>query len=315
MSTRHVRPDDLRAWVHGEADAVTSMSLEQHLLRCAQCQAGVAAELPSMAYAVSPLPDVTPLSDAARPGQPEPPALSDVPDAPDPLDAPDLPDLAAVWTAVRDEIEVPRVSVLERLLGRLGLPPGDAMLVAAAPALRGSWICAVALAVAFAVGGAVAARNGSVMIFLVVAPLVPVLAVATAFGPEGGPALEQESSAPYPLARLLLLRTAAVLLAALPVVLVGQFVFPESAAWVWLLPALGFTAAVLALSTWFGPWRPASAITVVWVIATGAASRLDTIWAVFAPQYLVLYVLMLLIGPPVLVLRARRLGTIGRIAS
>jgi hypothetical protein len=153
------------------------------------------------------------------------------------------------------------------------------------------------------------------MIFLVVAPLVPVLAVATAFGPEAGPALEQESSAPYPLARLLLLRTAAVLLAALPVVLVGQFVFPESAAWVWLLPALGFTAAVLALSTWFGPWRPASAITVVWVIATGAASRLDTIWAVFAPQYLVLYVLMLLIGPPVLVLRARRLGTIGRIAS
>ena len=87
------------------------------------------------------------------------------------------------------------------------------------------------------------------------------------------------------------------------------------AAWVWLLPALGFTAAVLALSTWFGPWRPASAITVAWVIATGAASRLDTIWAVFAPQYLVLYVLMLLIGPPVLVLRARRLGTIGRIAS
>ena len=64
MSTRHVRPSDLRAWVHGEADAVTSMSLEQHLLRCAQCQAGVAAELPPMAYAVSPLPDVTPLSDA-----------------------------------------------------------------------------------------------------------------------------------------------------------------------------------------------------------------------------------------------------------
>jgi hypothetical protein len=312
MSTHHVRPDDLRAWVHGEADAVTSMSLEQHLLRCPQCQAGVAAELPPMAYAVSPLFDVTPLSDAAGHEQPEPPALSAPPNTPGP---PDLPDLAAVWTAVRDEIEVPRVSVLERLLVRLGLPPGDAMLVAAAPALRGSWICAVSLAVAFAVGGAVAARNGSVMIFLVVAPLVPVLAVATAFGPEAGPALEQESSAPYPLARLLLLRTAAVLLAALPVVLVGQFVFPESAAWVWLLPALGFTAAVLALSTWFGPWRPASAITVVWVIATGAASRLDTIWAVFAPQYLVLYLLMLLIGPPVLVLRARRLGTIGRIAS
>ena len=299
MSTQHVRPDDLRAWVRGETDLVGSMSVEQHVVRCARCQAGVAAQLPPMPYAV------TSAADVASPS----------PEAPDLRDLPDLPDLAAVWTAVRDEIEVPPVSLLERLLVRLGLPPGDAMLVAAAPALRGSWICAIALAVAFAVGGAVAARNGSVMIFLVVAPLVPVLAVATAFGPEAGPALEQESSAPYPLARLLLLRTAAVLLAALPVVLVGQLVFPESAVWVWLLPALGFTAAVLALSTWFGPWRPAGAITVAWVIATGAASRLDTIWAVFAPQYLVLYVLMLLIGPPVHVLRARRLGTIGRIAS
>ena len=216
---------------------------------------------------------------------------------------------------MRDEIELPRPSALERLLVRLGLPPGDAMLVAAAPALRGSWICAVALAVAFAVGGGLAARTGNVTMFLTVAPLVPVLAVATAFGPEGGPALEQESAAPYPLVRLVLLRTGAVLLAALPVVLVGQLVFPELAAWVWLLPALGFTAAVLALSTWFGPWRPATAITVVWVVGTAAANRLDTIWAVFAPRYVVLYLLMLVLGPPVLVLRARRLGTIGRISS
>ena len=211
-----------------------------------------------MAYAVSPLSDVTPLSDAAGLEPPEPPALSGLPDTPGP---PDLPDLAVVWTAVRDEIELPRPSVLERLLVRLGLPQGEAMLVAAAPALRGSWICAVALSVAFAVGGGLAARTGNVTMFLTVAPLVPVLAVATAFGPEASAALEQESAAPYPLVRLVLLRTGAVLLAALPVVLVGQLVFPEAAAWVWLLPALGFIAAVLALSTWFGPWRPATAIT------------------------------------------------------
>ena len=178
-------------------------------------------------------------------------------------------DLAGVWTAVRDEIELPRPSALERILVRLGLPPGDAMLVASAPALRGSWICAVALAVAFALGGGLAARTGNVTLFLTVAPIVPVLAVATAFGPEGGPALEQESAAPYPLVRLVLLRTGAVLLAALPVVLVGQLFFPELAAWVWLLPALGFTAAVLGLSTWFGPWRPATAIT-----ASGSSARL-----------------------------------------
>lgn len=294
MSTHHVLPEDLRAWVTGEADGLVSASVEQHVVHCPACQAAVAHELGSPtappAYAVGP---------PAEAGAPS---------------VHSLPDLALVWTAVRDEIELPRPSALERLLARLGLPPGDAMLVASAPALRGSWICAVALAVAFAVGGAMAAHTGNVTLFLTVAPIVPVLAVATAFGPEGGPALEQESAAPYPLVRLVLLRTGAVLLAALPVVLVGQLVLPELAAWVWLLPALGFTAAVLGLSTWFGPWRPATAITAFWVVGTAAASRLDTVWAVFAPRYVVLYLLMLVLGPLVLVLRARRLGTIGRIS-
>lgn len=296
MSTRHVRPGDLRAWVLGEADGLVSLSVEQHVVACPECQSAVADALGSAS---------APRAYAAGSGL-------------DDREAPaggSLPDLDAVWSSVRDEIELPRPSVLERLLVRLGLPPGEAMLVAAAPALRGSWICAVALSVAFAVGGGLAARTGNVTMFLTVAPVVPVLAVATAFGPEASAALEQESAAPYPLVRLVLLRTGAVLLAALPVVLVGQLVFPEAAAWVWLLPALGFIAAVLALSTWFGPWRPATAITVLWVVGTAAANRLDTIWAVFEPRYVVVYLLMLAAGPPVLVLRARHLGTIGRISS
>jgi hypothetical protein len=294
MSTHHVLPRDLRAWVLGEADGLVSLSVEQHVVSCAECQGAVARVL-----------DTPPLPYAVEAGEPSPLASR----------GGSVPDLEAVWASVRDEVELPRVSRLERLLVRLGLPPGDAMLVAVAPALRGSWICAVSLAVAFAVGGAMAARTGNVTVFLTVAPLVPVLAVATAFGPEAGAALEQESATPYPLARLVLLRTAAVLLAALPVVLVGQLVFPEAAAWVWLLPALGFTATGLGLSSWFGPWRPATAITLLWVVTTAVASRLDSIWTLFAPRYVVLYLLLLLIGPPVLVLRARRLGTIGRISS
>lgn len=281
MSTHHVPAADLRAWVLGDADGTVSMSVEQHVVRCGQCQADVAHVVESGAQ--------------------------DPPTAPSDLDA--------VWRSVRDEIEVPSVSAFERLLSRIGLPPADAMLVAAAPALRGSWVCAVALSIAFAVGGAVSAHTGSIALFLVVAPLVPVVAVAVAFGPEAGPALEQESSAPYPLVRLVFLRTCAVLLAALPVVVAGQLLFPEHVSWVWLLPALGFTATVLALSTWFGPWRPAVAVILAWVACTVAAIRADTVTAVLAPRFLAVYVLMLLAGPAVLVLRARRLGTIGRISS
>ena len=283
----HVLPTDLRAWVLGEADGIVSLSVEQHVMHCSDCQRTVADTM-----AASPAPGAAPTTPAAA-----------------------APDLTLVWQSVRETLEVPRVSLLERLLSRLGLPPADAMLVAAAPALRGSWLCAVALAVSFAVGGAVSARTGSSGLFLVLAPLVPVVGVAAAFGPEAGPALEQESSAPYPLARLILLRTAAVLLAALPVVVVGQLAFPQHVAWSWLLPALGFTATVLGLSPWFGPWRPALLVSVLWVVATSAAARVATVTAVLAPRFLVLYTVLLLAGPVVLVLRARRLGTIGRISS
>jgi hypothetical protein len=283
----HVLPTDLRAWVFGEADGVVSMSVEQHVMHCPECQRDVADALTE-----PPAPGVTQTTPAGAP-----------------------PDLALVWRGVRDTLEVPRVSFLERLLSRLGLPPADAMLVAAAPALRGSWICAVALAVAFAVGGAVSARTGSSGVFLVLAPLVPVVGVAVAFGPEAGPALEQESSAPYPLVRLVIRRTGAVLLAALPVVVVGQLLFPQHVAWLWLLPALGFTATVLGLSSWFGPWRPAVAVSVLWVMATASAARVATVSALLAPRFLVLYTVLLLVGPIVLVVRARHLGTIGRISS
>jgi hypothetical protein len=276
--TSHVLATALRAWVFGDADGIVSMSVEQHVASCADCQYAVARLVAEDAQAV--------------------PAAT----------------LDAAWTAVRDKLEAPRASLLERVLRRLGLPPGDAMLVSAAPALRGSWICALALAVAFAIGGAVSAHTGSSGAFLVLAPLVPVVGVAVAFGPEAGAALEQESSAPYPLVRLIFLRTGAVLLAALPVVVVGQLLFPEHAAWLWLLPSLGFIAIVLGLSTWFGPWLPAVTVVLIWVTCTFAAARVATVSVVLAPRFLVIYVLMLLVGPAVLVLRARHLGTIGRIS-
>ena len=288
MSTHHVRPDDLRAWVLGEADGLVSMSVEQHVVVCSACQAAVATSMNTMPY-----------------------AAGLAPDAPSPAPV----DFTDVWAAVRDEIEVPRASWLERLLVRLGLPRADAMLAAAAPALRGSWICALALAVTFALAGVLSMRSGSAALVLMIAPVMPVFGVAIAFGPDAGPALEQESSTPYPLERLILLRAAAVLLAALPVVMFGQLVLRESAAWLWLLPALGFTAAVLGLSTWFGPWRPAVAISLAWVVITFSAARLHTIWGVVAPRYLVLYVVMLVAGSLVFVVRSRRLGTIGRIPS
>ena len=216
------------------------------------------------------------------------------------------PDLALVWTAVRDEIEC-RALRPSSGSSSVWACPRDAMLVASAPALRGSSICAVALAVAFAVGGA--GCHTERHLFLTVARRSG--ARRREASVPGGPRSSRRRG-PYTLVPLVLLRTGAVLLPALPVVLVGHSP-ARLAAWAWLLPALGFTAAVLGLSTWFGRGgrRPRSP-------RPGrrhrcrqpARHRLGGL----RPRYVVLYLLMLVLGPLVLVLRARRLGTIGRIS-
>ena len=88
------------------------------------------------------------------------------------------------------------------------------------------------------------------LFFLLVAPLLPSAAVAFSYDPDLEPALEQELCTPYPSARLVVLRTIAVLALAIPVAVVFGLVLPGPVSFLWLLPAAGFVAADLALSTW-----------------------------------------------------------------
>lgn len=276
MTPYHVAPEDLHDWVRGVSGSIASVSVEQHVASCRDCQADVATLVASTrAEAVL--------------------------------------DLTDVWSRVRDEIELAPASPLERLLSRLGLPPSDAALVAAAPSLRVPWLTALCSALLFVAAAAVSQSRVGTSLFLLVAPLVPTFAVAMAYGPEASGSLEQESAVPYPLARLVLLRTAAVLLASVPVVAVVGLLLPGRLSWLWLLPAIGFTATVLGLSVWIPPVRAAVWITLVWVVAVSASSRMSTAMTVLDGRYLVLYCVLLIAGPTTLVLGSRHFGTIGRI--
>jgi len=276
MTPYHVAPEDLRDWVRGSSGSIASVSVEQHVASCQACQL-----------------DVTTLV------------------ASTPVEA--VPDLGELWSRVRDDIELLPASRLERLLSRLGLTRSDAALVAAAPSLRAPWLTALGSALLFVTVAAMAHSAKGTTLFLMVAPLVPAFAVAQAYGPEASPALEQESAVPYPLARLVLLRTAAVLMAAVPVVALVGILLPGRLSWLWLLPGVGFTATVLGLSVWIPPLRAAGWITLVWVVAVASASRLSTAMTVLDGRYLILYCLLLIAGPTTLVLGYRHFGTIGRI--
>ena len=255
MTGWHLDDDMLRRYA-GRADSLAEgASAEQHLLSCGPCRARVTAAASVIDLSVI--------------------------------------DFAAVWDRTRDAVEVPRPSVFERLLRGAGLPAAEARLVAVASAFRGVWLAGVATVLAFAALAAAFGHARGVWLFLSVAPIVPCLVVASSYDPWMDPALEPELVTPYPMVRLILLRTIAVLALALPAVLLFGLVVPGETAFAWLLPAVGFVALVLAASTWVSPLRAAIAIslawfTAVWLMAARSGSPESVLQARAQTTFLVL---------------------------
>lgn len=206
----------------------------------------------------------------------------------------ETPPLEAVWDRVRERAQAPTPSLVERLLTRLGVAEPEALLVAVAPTLHTSWLFGLAVTLGFVGLSAAYGGDDAIAVFLVLAPLVPVAGVALAYGPEVDPAHEVGAATPYSAARLLLLRTAAVLATSLPLVLAAALLIP-GLTWTtvgWLLPALAFTAVVLAASTWSRPATTAAALAITWCCAVGTASLGRDPTAVLAPAPLIGYLLV-----------------------
>lgn len=215
-----------------------------------------------------------------------------------------IEDVPGDWDAVLAEVSAGRTGRLERVLTRVGLGAGDAVVVGAAPVLRVAWAAGLALVLGFIVVASMLGRDGAQAVFLAVAPLAPVVGVAAAYGPSADPSYELGLAAPYRMVRLVLLRTAAVLLTAMPISIVAGLLLPLSgaSAVAWVLPSLAFTVAVLGASSWVDPSAGALAVGAAWVGAVAVAARLGDVLAVVAPLALVGYVALLVAGSLVLTL-------------
>jgi hypothetical protein len=222
-----------------------------------------------------------------------------------------LPDLDAVWGRIRDEIEVPRPSWFERTLGRMGLPAHDARLVAAARAFRGAWLGGVLVVLGFVALAAQFGHARGEWFFLAVAPLLPCVAVALSYDPDVDPALEQDLATPSSSLRLVVLRTVAVLAVAIPLVALASLVLPGRGPYLWLLPATGFVAAVLALSTWMKPLQGAVAVSAVWfAVVWSAAARDESTSAMLHAPFLIGYLVLAVAASAIWLARARHLREI-----
>ncbi len=162
------------------------------------------------------------------------------------------------------------------LLARVGVPSWTARLMVATPALRRAWFVAMAVVIVVGLGAADGAdpRNG-LFAWLVLAPLVPVLGVAMAYGPDADPAHEITLATPMRGLRLVLTRTAAV--TGLSVVVLGlvTLMTPELSllAAGWLVPSFACTACALAAMTFAAPRRAAAVTAVAWLLVVLLARR------------------------------------------
>jgi len=178
----------------------------------------------------------------------------------------------AGWERLDASLDAPRPGVIERLLVRVGVPEHTGRLLAATPALRGSWLAAVALTLTLA---SVLAHHLEPAVFLAVAPLLPVLGVAVSFGPGIDPTYEATVVAPYSTFRLLLLRCAAVVSTNTVLTAAASLALAEYGVRIvgWFLPSLALTILTLLITPRLGAAPAATVVGLGWlslVVSTDA---------------------------------------------
>ncbi len=184
--------------------------------------------------------------------------------------------LDETWANIVEAMDAPATGVVERALAGMGVADHTARLLAATPALHVSWLAAVTVALVFAVAAAHASPRGF-LVFLALAPLVPLAGIATAYGPGVDPTYEIGMASPLHSFRLLLIRAAAVLATSVGLAGIAAIALP-SLGWpvvAWLLPALALSLASLALGGILNPLWASAGLGLGWltaVLAVGAGS-------------------------------------------
>lgn len=180
--------------------------------------------------------------------------------------------LEAAWTGVLDRIHEPRPPLVVRVLRRCGLSEADGVLLTAARSLTGAWLLATLAVVIFAAVASIPSDRAGKALYLLVAPVVPVAGIVAAFASTDALAA-LVGTTPYSKARLALLRTLAVVVTSVPLVIVVGLAIPGIAplAFAWLLPALALTLVALVGLTWWRAEPVGLGVALAWVLVLSVA--------------------------------------------
>ncbi|MGA4841549.1 hypothetical protein [Streptomyces sp. G45] len=188
--------------------------------------------------------------------------------------------LDRIWNRVDEAIDVPVPGRLERLLLRLRVPDRVARLMAATPALRGSWLGGAVLTLLFtALVARLADAADAHLVLLAVAPLLPVAGVAVSFGRRWDPVYEVGLVAPMSALRLVLIRSTVVLGTSLVLSTATACALPRVGlvAFAWLLPSCTLTVLSIALSARLGHVTAACVVVAGWLVLLTLTRHADIV--------------------------------------
>ena len=221
------------------------------------------------------------------------------------------------WTAISQQIDRPALSLVERMLVRIGVADHRARLVVSTPALRLPWIVAICAVLAMVVllHEARGDSSDSFFLFLVLAPVLPLAGVAAAFNGRGDPGRELIAATPQSTLELILVRTVAVVGVTSILTALAALPFPlDWTAAAWLLPSLGLSSATLALATWVRVEWAAGTLASAWfagAVFTWRFHRVDPDiverFFAFRPSGQFLFAAVFVLGAAVVVMRREAL--------
>jgi len=221
-------------------------------------------------------------------------------------------DLTRVWAGVRETIQRPPLPLPLRVLRQCGLSEPDAVLLSASQSLRGPWVLATTVILIFAMLASWRGDPVGIGLFLLVAPLVPMVGVVGAFA-ASDPMIELTSTTASSKLRLALLRTFAVTATTVPLIVAMGAVVPGIGliSVAWLAPSLGLTLLALAALTWAPPEVVGSLTALVWGAVIAAAYARDQVTAAVEQDAQLGYLVLAALAAAVLTARIRSARTPG----
>lgn len=175
--------------------------------------------------------------------------------------------LSFVWSEISDALDRPQLSWAERALRRLGGSDATTRIIAATTRARFSYAIAVAISVAMAVVASWSGGDRAFGVFLMLAPVGPLVATAGAFGRWVDPAHAMLSVTPTSTLRIVLIRTAASVVPAIALTALSVPMLLDRGwlAIAWLLPTLALALGALAMSSWVDLEIAALIVGGVWL--------------------------------------------------